>query len=154
MSRKFFLIICISIFIFSCLAKDKNVYSKIIIDDKYCLMQKANDTAIPKNYQIESLNGFILDCSKYDFSFIQQLNKGKAADLIFINSKSGAFTVKLNLKGETIIDSTSMTSFTLNKKPFTGFINRETIRLGIGLINSNNGINEMVAFWSANIEIK
>ena len=154
MSRNYLLIICVSIFIYSCSAEDKNVYPIIIVDDKYSDMRKANDTAIPQNYQIESLKGFILDCSQYDFSFIKQLNKGLGADLLFINSESGLFTVKLNLNGETVIDSTSMTSFTSNNKPFTGFIKGETLKFGIGFLNSGTTPKEIVAYWSAKIKIK
>ena len=154
MSRNYFLIICVSILIYSCSSNDKNVYPKIIVDDKYSEMRKVGDTVIPQNYQIESLKGFILDCSQYDFSFIKQLNKGIDADLLFINSESGSYTVKLNLKGETVIDSTSMTSFTLNNKPFTGFIKGETLKFGIGFLNSNTTPKEIVAYWSAKIEVK
>ncbi|WP_462251273.1 hypothetical protein [Ferruginibacter sp.] len=72
MSRNYFLIICVSILIYSCSSKDKNVYPKIIVEDKYAEMRKVGDNEIPQNYQIESLKGFILDCSQYDFSFIKQ----------------------------------------------------------------------------------
>jgi hypothetical protein len=154
MYRNYFFVLCISIFIYSCSVKDKNIYPVIFADDKYTEMRKAGDTTIPQNYQITSLKGFILDCSQYDFSFIKQFNKGLDADLLFINCASGSFTVKLNLHGKTVIDSISMTPFTLNNRPFIGFVKGELIKFSIGFLTSVITPKEMAGYWSAKIEIK
>ncbi len=79
-------------------------------------------TTIPQNYELKSLKGLILNCSNYDFSLIKTMNDNKLPDLVHVISKAGTFTVKLNTKGQTIIDNSTMQSLDENNKKFSGFV--------------------------------
>ena len=154
MKRNYFLILCTLILFYSCSGGDKTAYTKLILDDKYSQIQKEGTTIVPQNYEIESSNGFVLDCSKYDFSLIRQMNKGKDPDMIHVISKAGTFVVNLNAKGETIVDNTSMHSLDENNKVFTGFIKGDTAILAIGTLNLDKGISEMMTYWLGRAVIK
>ncbi len=153
MKIRLLFIVCVSILIYSCLGQNKKTYPLIIIEDKYAQIRKLSNTVPPLNYKIKTLNGFIIDCSKYDFFFIKQLHNDK--DVVgIINSKAGTFTIKLNLKGKTVFDSSTMIPFNKNNQPFSGFIQGDTVYLGVGVIAINNDSKQMMSYWSAKIEIK
>ncbi len=144
------LISIISFIVISCLGQSKKPYPTFILNDKYNQIQKENSKVIPQNYELKSLKGFVLDCSNYDFSLIKKMNKNKLPDLVHVISKAGTFTVKLNTKGKTIIDNSTMQSLDENNKGFLRFVKGDTAMLAIGTIKNN----EMMTYWLGMINIK
>ncbi len=121
-----------------------------MLNDKYNQIQKEDSKVVPQNFELQSLQGLMLDCSKYDFSLIKAMNDNKLPDQLQITSKAGTFTVKLNTKGQTIIDNSTMESLEGKNKSFTGFIKGETVMLAIGTLK----YNEMMTYWLGTISIK
>lgn len=140
----------ISLFVISCTGQSKKSYPTFVLNDKYNQIQKEDSKVIPQNYELESLKGLILDCSDYDFTLIKTMNENKLPDRVHIVSKAGTFTVKLNTKGQTIIDNSTMESLDGKNKTFTGFVKGDTAMLAIGTIKNN----EMMTYWIGMMSIK
>ena len=145
--------ICFLFFAGYCFGQSPGPYQSFKLDDKYCQIQEKNSGIVPKNYQLTTLKGFILDCSGYDFSQIRVLNSGADPEYIFIISSPGKFLVKLNLRGETVIDRSTMHSIEENGKEFSGFIQGDKIIIAIGSLKQNTK-NQMLAYWAAMIDVK
>lgn len=144
------LVSIISLFAISCTGQSKKLYPTFVLNDKYNQIQKEDSKVIPENYELESLQGLILDCSKYDFSLIKTMNENKLPDQVHIVSKAGTFTVKLNTQGQTIIDNSTMEPLDGKNKNFTGFVKGDTAMLAIGTIKNN----EMMTYWLGIVPIK
>jgi hypothetical protein len=145
-----FLISIILFIAISCSGQNKKMFPTLNLNDKYNQIQKNGSGVIPQNYELTSLNGFILHYSKYDFSLIKTLNGNKMPDVVNVLSKAGKFTVNLNLNGQTLIDSTTLQSLDGDNKKFSGFIKGEKVILAIG----TNKNNEMMTYWLGMIDIK
>jgi hypothetical protein len=78
------------------------------------------------------------------------MNENKLPDQVFIISKAGTFTIKLNTQGKTIIDNPTMQSLDEKNKSFKGFIKGDTAMLSIGTIKNN----EMMTYWLGMVSIK
>ncbi len=143
------LISIILLFVISCTGQSK-AYPTFVLNDKYNQIQKEDSKVIPQNYELESLQGLILDCSNYDFSLIKAMNENKLPDQVHIVSKAGTYTVKLNTQGQTIIDNSTMESLDGKNKSFTGFVKGDTAMLAIGAIKNN----EMMTYWLGMVSIK
>lgn len=139
----------ISLFVISCTGQSNKSYPTFVLNDKYNQIQKEDSKVVPQNFELQSLQGLMLDCSKYDFSLIKTMNDNKLPDQVQITSKAGTFTVKLNT-GQTIIDNSTMESLEGKNKSFTGFIKGETVMLAIGTLK----YNEMMTYWLGTISIK
>ena len=140
----------ISLFVISCTGQNKKPYPTLILNDRYNQIQKENSKVIPHNYELNTLKGLIFDCSNYDFSLIKIMNNNKLPDLVHVISKAGTFTVKLNTKGNTVIDNSTMQSLDENNKKFLGFVKGDTAMLAIGTIKNN----EMMTYWLGMVNIK
>lgn len=140
----------VSLFVISCTGQSNKSYPTFVLNDKYNQIQKEDSKVVPQNFELQSLQGLMLDCSKYDFSLIKAMNDNKLPDQLQITSKAGTFTVKLNTKGQTIIDNSTMESLEGKNKSFTGFIKGETVMLAIGTLK----YNEMMTYWLGTISIK
>ena len=134
----------------ACTSVNKDIYPTIILDDKFNQIQKADSKIIPSNYELNSLKGFVVDCSNYDFTLIKSMNENKLPDQLHIISKSGTFTVKLNPTGKTIIDNSTMQSLDDPKINFESFISGDTALLGIGTLKNN----EMMTYWLGRAVVK
>lgn len=144
------LVIVITLFTISCTEQTKKTYPTFVLNDKYNQIQKEGSKEIPQYYELQSLQGLILDCSKYDFSIIKSMNDNKLPDQLHIISKAGTFTVKLNTQAQTIIDNSTMESLDGKNKSFTGFVKGDTAMLAIGTIKNN----EMMTYWLGMVSIK
>jgi hypothetical protein len=144
------------LFLFATLAysqSSKN-YQLFILNDSFSHAQPEGSKLVPKNYQLGSLKGFILDCSKYDFTLVRSMNDNKNPDAIFIVAKSGNYMVELNVSGETIIDNSTMISLDNPKKKFKEFEKGDTPILGIGTLKIKDGQASMTTYWISMIDIK
>jgi hypothetical protein len=144
------LISIISLFVVSCTGQTNKRYQIFILNDKYNQIQKEDSKVIPQNYELNSVKGLILDCSNYDFSLIKKMNDNRLPDLVHVISKAGTFTAKLNTKGKTTIDNSTMQSLDENNKNFSGFVKGDTAMLAIGTIKNN----EMMTYWLGMVHIK
>ena len=133
----------------ACTQANKEIYPTVILDDKFNQIQKTDSKIVPTNYELNSLKGFVVDCSNYDFT-LKLMNENKLPDQLHIISKSGTFTIKLNSKGKTIIDNSTMQSLDDPKINFTSFIRGDTALLGIGTLKNN----EMMTYWLGRVVIK
>lgn len=132
----------------------KSDYQKIALDEHYSHLKKneAKDKTT-YNFKIKKTNGIILDCSKFDFSQIIQLNKNTNPDLIFIIAKNGTYTIPLNMTGETVIDKTTMTPVS-DKRNFSGFKAGDTPIIGIGTIDKTSSTVSLKTFWVSMIDVE
>ena len=146
------LILLFPIIFFHC--TNERSYPKIILDDKYSQIQPVDSKIAPLKYQVASLKGFILDCSGYNFKEINKLNHDKYPDQIFLISKAGNYSIDLNVRGETVVDSTTMYNLDRKNMLFPGFTKGDTVVFAIGAFKSNKRKVEMMTFWMARIEIK
>ena len=142
--------IIVSLLLISCIGTGEMEYPVFTLDDKYNQIQKDDSPLTPENYKLSSLNGFILDCSNYDFSLIKTMNDDKLPDVAFILSKGGLFAIELNPNEQTTFDSTTMQSIDQENKAFSGFIRGDTVILAIGTIKND----EMKTYWLANINVQ
>lgn len=106
----------------------------------------------PKKMQIKNTNGFILDCSGYDFTLIRKMNNGKNPDLIFIIAKAGKYKIVLNISGKTTIDASTMTSLEGYGNDFRGFEKGDTPIIAIGTLKPGT-TSEMRAYWVSMIQL-
>jgi hypothetical protein len=125
-----------------------------MLDDTYSQIQPVDSKITPLNYRVSSLKGFILDCSRFDFTQINKLNHDKYPDQIFLISKAGNYSVDLNSHGETVVDSTTMYDLDRKNMIFPGFTEGDTVVFAIGAFKSNKRKIEMMTYWMARIEIK
>lgn len=136
------------------LRADRNAYQKIMLDDYYShLIKKDAKDKTVHYYNVKAAGGIILDCSKYDFSQIRKMNKGKDPDKIHLICKSGTFDIDLNVSGETVIDKSTMHSIG-ETKPFYGFQQKDTAILAIGTIAIKEKNAEMLTYWISMIAIE
>lgn len=129
-------------------------YQKINLDEHYSHLKKEDaQDKTTYNFKIKKADGIVLDCSKFDFSQIIQLNNNVNPDLIFIVAKDGTYSIPLNIKGETVIDKKTMTPVG-HKKTFSGFKNGDTPIIGIGTIKQEGQTAALKTFWVSMIDIK
>lgn len=147
----FYAVLSISTFAYS---QSKNTYPVFILDDTFSHAQPKDSKIVPQNYQLSSLPGFKLDCSKYDFNLVRSMNAGKNPDALFIVSRSGNYVVELNITGGTVVDSSTMYSLDNPKKEFKGFEKGDTPILGIGTLKIEDGKASMVTYWISMIDVK
>ena len=129
-------------------------YPVFVLDDRFSQAQPAGSKIVPRNYVLSSRTGFILDCSKYDFSPLRDLNNGKNPDAIFIVSKSGTYSVKLHITSSTTVDRSTMLSLDNPKKEFRDFQKNDTLLLAIGTLKKSNGKAEMATYWVSFVSVK
>ena len=138
----------------NCYPQNTKSYPVFILNDTFSHAQPKDSKIAPQNYQLTSLKGFKLDCSKYDFTEIRALSGGKNPDAIFIVCKSGNFIVELNISGVTIVDNSTMSSLDDLSKKFNEFQKGDTPILGIGTLNLKNGKAQMLTYWVSMIDVK
>jgi hypothetical protein len=146
----YFYISMVSLFVISCTGQSKKSFPVFALDDQHNQIQKDDSKVIPKYYELKTSEGFILDCSKYDFSLIKTMNDNKLPDKVSILAKGGTFTTKLNTVGETVFDNSTLESSDDKNKKFTGFVQGDTAMLVIGSIKNN----EMISYWLGMITVK
>ena len=140
----------ISFFLFGCVEQAKKSYPIFVVTDTYNLNQKKDSNVIPQIYELESVSGLILDCSKYNFALFQKMNENKLPDQVRIMTQAGIYTAKLNAQGQTIIDNSTMKSILGNKIHFKGFVKGDTAMLFIGTKKNN----VMETIWRGKVAIK
>lgn len=143
----------IHLFLISHILFGQKEYQKIIIDDYYSHMKQKGDSSQSHRFQIEASKGLIVDATKYDFSKIKKLNKGKDLDLIQLVCNSGTFIIKFNPKEPTIIDKSTVQNVSGNNQ-FDGFEKGDTAIIGIGTVEIVESKASLLTFWVSLIEIK
>ena len=124
------------------------------LDDRYSQAQPKDSKIKPENYKLNSLTGFKLNCSSYDFSLIRSLNGGKDPDAIFIVCKAGNYMVAFNRTKVTTVDKTTMTCIDQKDKIFTGFERGDTPIIAIGTLEIKDEKADMKSFWVGMLDIK
>ena len=75
------------------------IYAVLVVNDSFSRTQPKESKIVLKNYRLSSLEGLMLDCSKYDSTVIHARNAGKNPDAIFVISKAGNYTVEPEPRG-------------------------------------------------------
>lgn len=135
-------------------AQQKADYSSFVLNDSFSHAQPEGSTIVPQKYQLTSLKGFKLDCSKYDFSLIRSLNGGKNPTAIFLVTNGGNYMVPLLANGETLADASTITSIDYPEKKFTLFEKGDKLILAIGDLSIAGGKADMRSNWISMIDVK
>jgi len=128
-------------------------YPILVLNDSFSHAQPKGSKITPQKYQLHSLKGFELDCSRYDFTLIQSLNEGRMPESIFIICQSGNYKVKLNPEGITIVDASTMTPVDGPTKKFRSFAAGDTPILGIGTLARGKKGPDMRTYWVSMINV-
>lgn len=137
-----------------CFSQQNDNLPLLVLDDKYSELQPKDSKVKPMKYVLTSKQGFNLDCSKYDFTWIRSMNEGKKPDAVFIICKAGTYVVELDVSAVTPINKTAMHSLDPGNKEFTGFVEKDTPLLAIGTLKVENNEAKMVSYWVAMMQVK
>jgi len=128
-------------------------YPKIKLDDRYNYAAVKDSSTEAPSYKIKSGEGFILDCSQYNFAAIRKMNNNKNPDMIHFASKGGTYDAALNVTGETVIDAKTMKDIT-GQSVFPGFKKGDKFVLGIGDTRVVGTEARMATYWVALLEVE
>ena len=152
--RQIFLLLINCFFMSASFAQASEQYPVFVLNDSFSHVQPKHSKLVPRNYELKSPEGFRLDCSKYDFSEIRKLNKGKDPDKIFIISKTGNYWADFNPGEIKVIDAGTLHSLKDGSKSFTGFTAGDTPILSIGTFAIRDSQSRMLTYWMSMIDVK
>ena len=154
MKVKILLLFTLALFRLSLYGQNANALPTFNLDDKHSQAQPKDSKIKPEKYKLNSLAGFKLNCSGYDFSLIRSLNGGKDPDAIFVVCKAGNYMIAFNRSELTTVDKTTMVCIDQKGKIFTGFEKGDTPIIAIGTLEIKNGKANMKSFWVGMLEVK